>query len=283
MKILFVGLSVLLFSQNLAAQSAWNLKENSWYTQLNYTRIGPYSDLFINGNETAKIPREIEDNTIQFYGEYGINDKTTISLSLPIKLIKTGAQTMQADPGIDAGNVSSLGNIGFGIKRNLYNKGMVISAGLAVEANTSTYDSSSGIRTGYDAWTITPAVFFGKGFNNFFIQGSLGAGYRTNNYSQFFRGSAEAGYKFMGRLWAIFYLDYKASFYNGTIRLPENNLISSLYVDNQEYTGYGLKAIYELHDQFGITAGFGGAFTANAEARKAALNFGVFMKIDAKK
>lgn len=283
MKNLLFALTISLFSLNIFGQSAWNLKEKSWYVQLNYTRIGPYSDLFINGNETKTIPREIEDNTIQFYGEYGLNDKTTISLSLPIKFIKTGSQTTQTDPLIAADNVTAPGNIGLGVKRNLYNKGVVISAGLAIEANTGYYDDPSGIRTGYDAWTFTPAVFFGKGFNKFFVQGSVSTGYRTNNYSHFFRGGAEAGYKFINGLWTIFYLEYKASFKNGTIRLPDNNLTTSLYVDNQEYTGYGLKAIYQLNKQLGLTLGLGGAFSANAEARKAALNIGVFMKLDAKK
>jgi hypothetical protein len=283
MKKLLFALAISLFSLNIFGQSAWNLEAKSWYTQLNYTRIGPYSDLFINGNETKKIPREIEDHTIQFYGEYGLNDKTTLSLSIPVKIIKTGSQTTQADPGIVAGNVTSLGNIGIGIKRNLFSKGVVISAGLAIEANTGSYDDPSGIRTGYDAWTITPAVFFGKGFNKFFVQGNVSTGYRTNNYSHFFRGGAEVGYKFISRLWTIFYLDYKASFNNGTIRLPDNNLTTSLYVDNQEYTGYGLKAIYQLTKQLGLTLGLGGAFLANAEARKAALNIGVFAKLDTKK
>jgi hypothetical protein len=91
------------------------------------------------------------------------------------------------------------------------------------------------------------------------------------------------GYKFLNRIWAIIYLDYNKSFYNGTLRLPDNNISTALYVDNKEYVGYGLKAIYELTNHLGITAGFGGAFSANAEARKAALNVGFFMKIDPKK
>ena len=279
-KLLFVLIILLLF-QNSIGQSAWNLKENSWYTQLNYTRIGPYSDLFVNGNETAKTPREIEDNTFQLYAEYGIDDKTTLSFSLPLKLIKTGSQT-EATPLI-ANSVTSLGNIGFGVKRNLINKSFVLSAGIGVEANTGVYDDASGIRTGYNAWTITPGVYFGKSYNNLFLQGNIGAGFRTNNYSHFFRGGAEVGYKFLGRIWAIFYFDYNKSFYNGSIQLPQNNISTSLYVDNKEYVGYGLKAIYELTNQLGLTAGFGGAFSANAEARKAALNLGLFMKIDPKK
>ncbi|MFT7628757.1 MAG: hypothetical protein ACI9OS_002421, partial [Ulvibacter sp.] len=49
MKNLIIVLISLLFFQNSIGQSAWNLEKDSWYTQLNYTRIGPYSELFIDG------------------------------------------------------------------------------------------------------------------------------------------------------------------------------------------------------------------------------------------
>lgn len=283
MKKLISVLITLLIYQFVIGQSAWNIKENFWFAQLNVTSIGPYSDLFVNGNETAITPREISDNTFQFYVEYGINNKTSLSLGLPVKYITTGSQSTQGDPIISENKITSLGNIGFGIKRNLYKGGVVISAGLYVEANTGRYNNDSGIRTGYDAWTITPVIIIGKSFDNLFLQSSLSTGFRTNNYSQFFRGNAELGYKFMGKLWAIFYLDYKVSFDNGTIVLPENNLSTSLYVNDQEYFGYGLKAIYDLTEQFGITVGFGGAFSANAEARKAAFNLGLFMNLSPNK
>lgn len=281
-KVLF-GLYALLCIQNTIGQSAWNLEEDTWYTHFNYTRIGPYSELFINGDETAITPREIEDNTFQLYAEYGLNNKTSLSVSLPMKLIKTGSQTTEAAPEIEANNIASLGNIGFGVKRNLINKNFLLSTGVIVEANNGVYDDASGIRTGYDAWTFTPGVYFGKSYTNLFLQANIGVGFRTNNYSDFFRGGAEVGYKFLNCIWAIFYLDYKKSFYNGTIDLPENNISTALYVDNKEYAGYGLKAIYELTPKLGLTAGFGGAFSANAEARKAAINLGLFMKIDSKK
>ena len=281
MKNLFFVLITLLFFQNSNGQSAWNLEKDSWYTQLNFTRIGPYSELFIDVDKTGTTPREIEDNTFQLYAEYGLNSKTTLSLSLPIKLIKTGAQTEATS--LIANSITSVGNIGFGVKRNLINKNFLLSTGVVVEANTGVYDDASGIRTGYDAWTFTPGVYFGKSYNNLFLQANAGVGLRTNNYSHFFRGGAEVGYKFLKRIWAIFYLDYKKSFYNGTISLPPNNTDTALYVDNKEYVGYGLKAIYELTNQLGITAGFGGAFSANNEARTAALNVGLFMKIDPKK
>lgn len=278
MKKLVLGLISLLICQFVIGQSAWNINKNTWYTQLSFNSIGPYSELFVNGNETVNTPREISDNTLHLYAEHGLNDKTSLSLSVPIKFIRTGTQTIQGDPMIAEDRISSVGNIGFGIKRNLHKEVVIISAGLFVEANTATYDAASGIRTGYDAWTIRPAIIVGKAFDDLYLQSVVSAGFRTNNYSEYFRGGAEVGYKFIRKLWAIFYIDYKVSFYNGTIDLPENNLRTALYVNNQEFLGYGLKTIYDLNEKLGITAGFGGALTANSEARKASFNLGLFMK-----
>lgn len=270
----------LLCCSLLTAQGAWTLEKENWYTQLGFTNIGPYNELFVNGSETKEIPLEITDNTLQFYGEYGLFDKTTLSLSVPLKFIQTASTSSS---GIASESVSALGNVSFGIKRKLYDKKFVVSGSLVVDANTSQYNNASGIRSGYNAWTFIPSISIGKGTNRYFFQGNFGTGFRTNNYSHYLNLKAEAGYKFFNWFWPILYVDYKESFENGTIVLPVNNQTTSLYVDNQEYLGYGIKLIAELNKSMGITGGFGGAFSANSEARKAALNLGVYFKISTKK
>jgi hypothetical protein len=50
---------------------------------------------------------------------------------------------------------TAIGNIEIGVKRNFIQKEWLLSGQLAVEANTVTFDKSSGIRTGYDAYTFT--------------------------------------------------------------------------------------------------------------------------------
>ncbi len=274
---------MFLFCPLLTAQSAWGLEKKSWYTQLGFTNIGPYNELFVNGSETKDIPLEITDNTLQFYSEYGLWDKTTLSLSVPLKLIKTVSLSPTSNLGIASESVSTLGNVSFGIKRKLYDKKFVISGSLVIDANTSQYNDGSGIRSGYNTWTFIPSISIGKGTNRCFFQGNFGTGFRTNNYSHYLNLKAEVGYKFFNWFWTIFYTDYKESFENGSITLPVNNLTTSLYVDNQEYLGYGIKVIAELNNGMGITGGFGGAFSANSEAKKGALNLGVYFKISAKK
>ena len=105
-----------------------------------------------------------------------------------------------------------------------------------------------------------------------------GITYRTNKYSSNFKIGGEFGWKFGKKFWFATFIDVVKSFDNGTIVLPSANLTTALYVNNQEYGGFGFKGIYEFSDSFGITAGLGGAFFANNVAKQAALNVGIYKK-----
>lgn len=282
MKKIFLGIVLIGLSISSIGQSAWTLEKDAWYTQVNYTTIGPYSNLFVDGDGSVKIPREVTDNTVQFYAEYGLDNKTTLFANIPIKLIKTGDEAI-ADSGTVSESLSALGNVGFGVKRKLYDNNFVVSGLLALEANTSTFDAPSGIRTGYDAWTVSPSVGIGKGTSNVFVQGNLGVDFRTNSYSHSFKGNIEGGYKFFNRLWLILHVDYIKSFENGDAAFPIENLNTLLYVNDQEYAGYTIKGIFEISDQIGVTGALGSAFSANLQARKAAINIGAYFKFSGKK
>jgi hypothetical protein len=273
----FILVLVVLVSGNLIAQSAWTQKKGKTYTQLSYSTISDYDRLF--GEPDYNTERKITDNTIQLYGEYGLTDKTTLLLNLPLKLIKTGDQVFNTVPVTTATNKTALGNIEIGIKHLLYNKAFTLSGQLSIEANTSTFDDNSGIRTGYDAWSFTPTLNAGKSFGKMYAQAFVGGHIRTNDYSSNFKFGAEYGIKFIQRIWVIGYLDFVSSFNNGDIILPESNLLTGLYVNNQEYSAYGVKGIVEINKNFGVSAGFGGAFSGNNVARQAAISFGLYHKL----
>ncbi len=258
------------------SQSAWTKKKGETYTQLSYTTIANYDMLF--GNPNYQTERKITDNTIQLYGEYGMSDKTTLIVSVPIKLIKTGNFITTNTALTATESKTSLGNIELGIRHNFYNKKWVISGQLNIEANTSSYSAISGIRTGYNAWSITPTINFGRGFNNLYVQGFTGLNLKTNNYSSSFKIGAEIGLKPVKNIWLIGYLDILTSFKNGDVSLPTNNILSGLYVNNQEYAAFGFKAIAEISNNFGVNAGLGGALSGNNVAKKAALTFGLYHK-----
>ena len=66
------------------------------------------------------IDGQITDNTLQFYGQYGISDKTTFLLSLPLKSIsyQQNVQCLVAPHLTIQHNKTVKGNIKVGIKHN---------------------------------------------------------------------------------------------------------------------------------------------------------------------
>lgn len=272
-----IKLTIVLLSFSSFAQSPWTQEKGKFYTQLSFTSINGYSSLF--GNPDYNTEREISDRTLQFFGEYGLTDKTSLLLSLPFKMVEAGNQTTAALATFtNSGTENSLGNIELGIKHKFYKKKWVLSGQFSIEANTGSFDATTGIRTGYDAWTFTPMFLAGRGFGKTYVQGFIGANVRTNDYSSNFRIGGEVGRKLGKRVWLIGFLDISSSFKNGDIVLPTENLATGLYVNDQEFGAFGLKAIGEFTDKFGITAGYGGAFSGNNVAKKAAITFGLYQK-----
>lgn len=278
--LLFIIISLSITA--IKAQSAWTVAKDELYTQLNFTNIGPYNRLFVDGDKTAELLSTLTDRTYQVFAEYGLTDKTTLSVNIPFKSIKNeyfdGLGDLSATD-----QENALGNLTFGVRHNLYNRSFVVSGSLYAEAKTGTYDSSTGIATGLDAWSIIPSISVGKGTNNFFAQANAGVALRTNDYSHSFQANGEAGYKFFDTAWLIARLDYITSFKNGDVILPLIQSYTALYANDQEYAGYSFKTIVELTDQLGITAATASAFSANLLPRKASLSFGLYYKFDTKK
>ncbi len=273
-KILFLFIGISAFSQ-----SPWTQEKGKFFTQLSYTTIPNYDMLF--GDPDYSVFGEISDNTIQFYGEYGLSDKTSLVLNLPLKLISI--KNFQ-NPLIDCDgcsedfNKTSLGNIEVSVKHNFYKKDWILSGQFSFEVNTGSYDAVSGIRTGYDAFTITPLFLAGRSFGKTYVQSFIGANIRTNDYSSNFKVGGEVGHKITKHIWLVGFIDVVKSFENGNIVLPIENTFTGLYVNDQEYGAFGFKGIGEITEKVGVTVGFGGAFFGNNVAKQAALSAGFYHK-----
>lgn len=262
------------------SQSPWTQEKGKFYTQISFTSIANYDTLF--GDPDYSNFGNYTDNTAQIFTEYGLSNKTSLLVNVPLKLISIDNFE---DPRIDCGgdcsrdfNTNALGNLEIGIKHNFYKKDWLLSGQFSVEANTGSYNAISGIRTGYDAFTFTPLLIAGKGFGKSYLQTFVGANIRTNNYSSNFKIGGEYGRKITKKIWLIGYVDIVKSLKNGAIILPVENTITGFYVNNQEFGGFGLKAIGEFSKNFGLTAGFGGAFFANNLAQAPSLNIGLYHK-----
>ncbi|WP_299130021.1 hypothetical protein [uncultured Winogradskyella sp.] len=273
-----IKIIILCLSFSVFSQSPWTQDKGKFYTQLSYTTIPNYNEIF--GDPDYNTFGELSDNTIQLYGEYGLSDNTSLIVNLPLKQISL---TNFQDPRIDCiGDCSqdfsetALGNIELGIRHNFYKKDWILSGQLSIEANTGLYFDNSGIRTGYDAYTFTPLFLAGRSFGKTYIQSFIGANIRTNDYSSNFKVGGEIGHKIIKRIWLIGFLDIVKTLKNGDIALPLQNSFTALYVNDQDYGAFGLKGIGEITDRFGINTSFGGAFFGSNVAKQVALNFGIY-------
>ena len=60
--------------------------------------------------------------------------------------------------------------------------------------------------------------------------------------------------------------------------MPQENLATALYVNDQSYAAFGLKLIAEFNKKFGANVGLGGAFAGRNVAKVPAISFGLFHK-----
>jgi len=267
----------LFFTSALFSQGAWTKSKNEVYTQLSYYSIGGYNALY--GNPGYFSERKLTDNTLQLYAEYGTSDKTTLVLSLPIKMVKAeGLVDANSTPVTAEGSESALGNIVIGVKHRLYQGNWVVSGQLNVGLNSGKFFEESGLRTGIDTYTLSPKINVGRSFGKFFTQASTGVDIRFNDYSSNFVFDLELGAKPFNRFWAIAFLNHSSSFENGEVVLPPTNLLTGLYVNDQEFTAYGFKAIFELSDKVGILANYTTALSGNNVPRRAVIGGGLYVK-----
>ena len=273
--ILFLLVSI---SFSVFGQSPWTKNKKEAYLQIAYTTIPNYTELF--GDPTFNTERKINDNTLQFYAEYGLTDKTTLLVNLPLKVVAANDLVdSNASPLTTEGSETNIGNVQLGLKQNFIHKKWLLSGQVMVEANTSNFYEASGLRTGYDAWTVSPLVVTGTSMSKWYVQAFAGTDIRTNNYSSSLKLGSEFGYKTLDWLWIAVFLDGVASFKDGDIVLPETNVLTGLYVNNQSFTGYGLKFIGEFNEKSGINIGLGGALGGENVAKTPAISLGVYYGI----
>lgn len=281
---IFIKITLLFISLSIYSQGPWTQEKGKFYTQMSFTTIPNYNTLF--GDPEYNTNGKMTDNTLQFYTEYGLSNNTTLLVNVPLKIISI-KDSKYINPAIDCigdcteninYNKTSIGNIEISLKHNFYKKNWLFSGQLSVEANTNSFDENSGIRTGYDAFTATPLFLAGKSFHKSYLQTFIGTKIRTNNYSSNFKFGGEYGNKIFKNIWLVAFLDIEKSFKNGTIVLPNSNIQTGLYVNNQEYGVVGAKVIGEFSNNFGITASLPAAFYGNNVAQQIALSFGIYKK-----
>jgi hypothetical protein len=243
--------------QSAFAGGPWPRNKKSGYAQLGFTYVG-YNSFFNDAGKVTPLRRYVTDFTSQAYLEYGLTDKLTLTANLPFKYVSTGDAILNSDTTyfkdtLQSGNLFGLSNVTFGLKYNIIRGKDVLTAGLNFEANTSRYDSLTTLRTGPATFVIHPYLSVGSSIENWYIQIDAGYRVRLKEYSDEFDYNFELGYSWNQKTYFILNLAGRISIQEGTV---DNNvtdfspngrdLHTTLYPNNQQYVGYGLKFIQKI-------------------------------------
>ncbi|MBC5838878.1 transporter family protein [Flavobacterium muglaense] len=267
---------ILLFSllglQFANAQGPWTKEKGKAYVQLGVSGLF-YNQAQIDGNKVA-IDGDYSDVTTQLYSEYGITNNLEALLVIPMKFASYTGTTSNTTQ-----NLSGLGNITLGLKYKLYDKDWKISTGLQFQANTSKFDSSTGLSTDFDASSFIPYVSAGSSAGKWYYFANVGYGYMTNDYSDYFKMGAEVGYQIIPKGHLIFALDTKNPVAKESAFANNNNRWPS-YLDRQTYNAVGLKFNYEfIQNKYGANFSTFGAFGNNNAPLAPSINLAVYAKL----
>lgn len=278
MRIAFIALLLAGCVAGLRAQSPWTRRDAGFYTQLAWHSIPAYTSIFGVDGQGRVLDRALNESTLQWYGEYGLSDQTTLVASIPYQFMKAGAfQNNGLFPQTAEGNFQALGNVSIAFRQQLWNKGVQVAGTFRFDLPVNQYDPPTGLRTGYNAFTILPMISAGKGFGKFYTFAFAGYGLRTDGYSDFAQAGLEGGAK-IGPVWLVLFTELIRPFENGNVDLPYRNELTALYIDNQGWWSYGLKGIWEINRFWGVFASGAGAGWAQNVPKNPGLSAGVFFK-----
>lgn len=263
-----------------SAQSPWSAKKNEGFFQLGTSFIGPYNALFTSDGNDFVTSRTLSDLTLQLYGEYGLGKGWELRMSIPFVFQSSGelSENPTLAPSVSEGSLAAFGNIRLGLKKELYNKNFILSAGLNAEIASSSFNEATGLWTGYGAWGIAPSLMFGKGMEKWYAYLNTGPTLRSNGYSAEWRIEAEGGYLLGKRTYLMLNVFLIESFQNGDVDIPQSNLETGFFVNNQSFFSYGPKVLTQFNDKIGLTGAVYLAGSGNMVAKSPSLNLGFFTK-----
>ncbi len=264
------------------AQSPWTQEQGEGFFQISWFEIGSYDRLYQDSGGDLFTSREITESTVQAYGEYGVADRLTLLGSIPFKRPEGGGLVASSSflPTIESGSLSELGNVQVGARyRFTDGDRLALSGQLDLELPTGEFDPRTGLSTGYDAYTLTPLIAVGRGWDRAYVSGYAGLGLRSDDFSNDWRLGGEVGYSLFGRLWLIGLLDVRRSFSDGDVALTAAQLQTGLYVNDQEFVAFGGKALLDVTTRFGLHFTYQSAAEGNLVPRSPLVGFGAYLKL----
>lgn len=294
MRYLILLLGLLMTNTTIQAGGPWTKKKGEGYAQFAIYAIPSINRLSINAYRTKFLNRAIFDATGEFYVEYGLTKRFTLSGSLPLKIVSAGQDIQQVDstqiengalgtPGVilDAGTLVDLGNVRLAGKYNFLSKKVYMSACLTISAPTAIqpYNSNTALRTAYPCWGFQPSLSIGYSKEKIYTYLETGMNFRTHEYSHQWVANFEFGWRIGKKTYLAFALDAFLCLPGGA-DIPGTNeeVQTGLYVNNQNFVALTFKAIIPISDYVGINLSLSGGIWANNVQQGPNIGLGVYYK-----
>ncbi len=264
MRVALVLLTACIGSFATRGQSPWVRPAAGAYVQLGYHTIPTYSRLFGKGGEDLPLARHVAENTLQLYGEYGLGERTTAVVSLPFRLHQRGARTPEQPLFIlptQPGRISGVGNLSLAVRRRLSSGPLALSVTLRLDLPSTLEQPTTGLRTGFNAFTLLPLLSLGQGLGKAYWFAYGGMALRTNHYNHYFNAGTEGGVS-AGPFWLIAFVDAVLPFENAARPLQPLSRLTGLYENNQGWLSPGIKAAWSITDRWGLIVSAAGALWA---------------------
>lgn len=281
------------------AGGPWAKKKGEGYVQFAAYAIPPINRLSINAYRTKFLNRSIFDATAELYAEYGLTKRFTLSASLPLKIVSSGQEVQTVDPNqlgtnafgppsmvLDAGTLVDLGNARLGGKYNFFSKTIHLAAHALISAPTTiqAYNPNTGLRTAYPCWGFQPSLSIGYGKEKMYTYLESGMNFRTHDYSHQWVANFEIGWRVGKRTYLAVALDAIVCL-PGQSDIPNSTqeVQTGLYVNNQNFVAFTLKAIVPVSDYVGMNFSLSGGLWANNVQQGPNIGVGVYYKWKKKK
>jgi hypothetical protein len=298
MKYSLLILLMLISFAELQAGGPWTKKKGEGYVQFAAYAIPPINRLSIRSYRTKFLNRSVFDATGEFYAEYGLTKRFTLSASLPIKFVSSGniqsVDSSELTGGafgppsrvLDAGTLIDLGNIRLAGKYNFLSKKVHLTAHALISAPTAiqAYNPNTALRTAYPCWGFQPSLSMGYSKEKMYTYLESGVNFRTHDYSHQWVANFEIGWRIGKRVYFVITLDAVICLPGG-IDVPNSReeVQTGLYVNNQNYVAFTLKTIIPVSDYVGLNVSLSGGLWANNVQQGPNIGLGVYYKWKQKK
>lgn len=252
---LLLGLGLFTLSIGVKAQSGWTKEKTEGFYQLSFNRFSSDDYFTLAGDQLQT--NEFTQNSLVFYGEYGVTDKFTVIANWPLQVWNGFSSTE---------TVSGLGDLRLEFKHALLKKYFPLSISVAPEipigkannfAQSKLNDFESiNLPSGdgeFNVWTTLSTSFSLPNtplYANFFGAYNFRTSYQDIQFTDQIGLGMEVGYKVANLVWINGRI-------NGLVSVTEV-LVATDFVrgDGTEYTSYSFGASVPVHKQISLSLNY---------------------------